>query len=596
MIPKSTIEEIREKVDLVGLVESRGVSLRRMGASYKGLCPVHDERSPSFNVNPNANTYKCFGCGIGGDAINFLQEVDGLTFVGAVEALGDLAGVEVVDSEGDDPDYNRRKTYIRCVKVAAMHYRQLFAQLPEDHPAKVNIQNRDYYTVPGRDTWLEDFGIGYAPESWDSMCHYLRSQGFSDDEIVDAGVAARRDNGGIYDRFRNRLLWEIRDLRGNVIGFSGRRLNEEDNPKYLNTSETLLYSKSKTLFGLDLARKKMSQDRVCYVAEGAADAMALAAVGVTNVVASCGTAFGSEHATMVRRIIDDFDAKSNGKFIFVFDGDAAGVKASMRMFTDIKPSIKERSYVVSLGDYDPVDYRKEFGPEKLLEKVTKGAEPITMFMLNRIALKYDLQEAEQKSAFIQEATGIISFINDPVIYDEYKKRISYMTGTNTSYLNSKGFKTSGRGSNDWNEQPDAPTPVTPVESLTDALLNIVFQYPEEAFEVLYDESAILSNIKNPRQSQLLGKAMSKILHDVKHGMEHPTLTINDFPDALDYFHAPIESNDTRLVEYTRHLVQQIHNLRNLEQVRNVRSAILQEEVSPEEALKLMLAERAKARR
>lgn len=440
MIPRSTINAIREKTDLIALLESKGVSLQRAGTRYKGLCPVHNERSPSFIVNPDTQTYHCFGCGINGDAFSIIQELDGYSFTGAIEYLGDMAGIEVSNDAEEDPDYMRKKDYIRCVGQASWFYRKMFSGLPEEHPAKANLAGRNYLHVEGRETWLEDFGMGYAPAGYDMLSKFLIKQEFTEEQIIDAGLAFRSDKTNkLIDRFRNRLMWEIRDIQGKPIGFSGRRLNEEDNPKYLNTSQTILYNKSKVLYGIDLARKKIVDDKACFVVEGAADAMALAAVGVVNTVASCGTAFGSEHAAIIRRMIDDFDAQKNGKFIFVFDGDVAGVKAALRVF-DISPSIRDRAYIVPIEKGDPVEFRVEYGDDALYDLLTNKQIPITEFMIRHAANNYNLQEVEDQQKFAHEALQIIAGITEIAIYESYKRKISLLSGIPMEHISRSGVK------------------------------------------------------------------------------------------------------------------------------------------------------------
>lgn len=434
MISRETINQVREQTDIVALIESKGVALTRAGSRYKGLCPVHSERSPSFNVNPDSQTYHCFGCGVSGDAIAFMQEVDGFNFTGAVEYLADEAGIVVENTDGEDPDYLRKKDYLRCVGAAAHFYRTMFANLPEDHPAKKNLAGRNYLYVEGRETWLEDFGMGYAPDSYDMLSKYLVKQGYTEDQIVDAGLAFRSDKTNkLIDRFRHRLMWEIRNIQGKPIGFSGRRLREEDNPKYLNTPQTILYNKSKVLYGLDLAKKKIVDGKTCFVVEGGADVMAVSAVGLTNTVASCGTAFGSEHAAIIRRMIDDFDSQKSGRFVFVFDGDAAGVKAALSVF-DIKPSIRDRAYVVSLPQGDPVDYRVSEGDDALRDLLENSQVPITEFVIRHAMKNYDLSEAEGRQSFVKEAMGIISSIDEIAIYESYRRKIAFLSGIPMEHL------------------------------------------------------------------------------------------------------------------------------------------------------------------
>lgn len=620
MIPRTTIDAIREKTDIVELIESKGVSLKRTGSRYVGLCPVHTERTPSFNVDENSQTYHCFGCGIGGDAFAFMIEVDAYTFSGAVEALGDMAGVEVIDSAGEDPDYLRKKEYLRCVSSAAWFYRQKFSELPNNHPAKEDLdKKRNYLYVEGRETWLEDFGMGYAPGSGNVLIHFLRSQGYTDDQIFEGGLAFQNDRTGqLVDRFRNRLMWEIRDIKGQVIGFSGRALSEDAKPKYLNTSDTVLYSKSKVLFGIDLARKKMAQDKTCIVVEGAADAMAVSATGATNVVASCGTAFGSEHAAIIRRIIDDFDSKNNGKFIFLFDGDEAGIKATKKMFYDIKPSIKDRSYVASLDNLDPVDFRVQYGDKALL-KALSNPVPITEFILNQTAMKYNMSEIESRSAFTREAMQVISHISEPDIFDAYKRKISAMSGVSMNHL--RGERGVDRENVD-NQQysmdpylseyddapPDAPADPfagldgqesapqrdKPLERISRLLVASMLQFPDQTFAALKDKGSILRHFEDEELKRLLQEGMINTGNKSLKG-ESGRLTVNDFTNSLmatEFFHIPLNTEEDRVESFVNRLAKNMDEIVERKKAEEFRTKIATHEISEEDALRALIAKRA----
>lgn len=616
MIPRTTIDAIREKVDLVELVRDKGTSLKASGTNrYIGLCPVHSERTGSFNVNPQSQTYRCFGCGISGDAIAFMQEVEGYTFAGAVEALGDMVGIEVVDTAGEDPDYLRKKEYMACVRTAAWFYQTKFKELPDNHPAKENLSGRKYLYVEGRETWTEDWGMGYAPGSGTALCTFLKSKGFSDAQILDAGVAYQNENTGyLRDRFRNRLMWEIRDLKGNPIAFNGRRLNEEDNPKYLHSGETLVYKKSKTLYGFDLARKKMSQDRICYVTEGSADAQAVAAVGFTNVVASCGTAFTAEHATIIRRVIDEFDSKQKGKFIFVFDGDKAGIKATMKMFTDIKPSIKDRSYVVSLGDLDPVDFRVEFGDEEMIHRLTSYI-PITEFMLDATMKKYNMMEIEGRSNFVNEAMNIISHFSEPEIFEAYKRKISAMSGVSISHL--RGTRTpeieerpqQHEYLDEYNavddHEPDAFSGIEEpqrkyvnkaLERTCVLLVACMLQFPNQTFNVLRYRPDVLSLFADEDLKHVLVEAMNKTGYTATRN-EQTVLRTGDFTNSLavvDFFHRDLKTEENRVEQYANRLIKNLEEISKKEDSENMRAAVATHQLSEEDALRMLLEKRKKA--
>lgn len=603
MISRETINQVREKTDIATLIESKGVSLRRVGSRYVGLCPVHSERSPSFNVNTDSQTYHCFGCGISGDAIAFVQEVDGYNFTGAVEYLAELADIQIENTEGEDPDYLRKKEYIRCLGQASWFYRKMFSSLDENHPAKQNLEGRNYLQVEDRETWLEDFGMGFAPDSYDMLSKFLLKQEFTEDQIVDAGLAFRSDKTGkLIDRFRNRLLWEIRNIQGKPIGFSGRRLNEEDNPKYLNTPQTVMYNKSKVLYGLDLAKKKIADDKTCFVVEGAADVMALAAVGVTNTVASCGTAFGSEHAAIIRRMIDDFDSQKNGKFVFVFDGDAAGVKAAMRVF-DISPSIRDRAYVVPVDEGDPVDFRVAHGDDELRDRLLNNQVPITEFMIRNVMKTHNLTEIEGRQNFAREALQLISSITEIAIYESYKRKIAFLSGISLEHLSSAGLNSKPRPQkttpsvpeyeyDPWSEElppddggdggeyydserPVASSTVAPVASVTQkprqltvaetnekTLVATLLQFPSIVFPVMDENPDVGDLFTNETFKNILFDAMLLIGYDMTHDIV-PSLKAQDFTDeklVIEFFHLPLSVTEDRAAFSAKRMIESLKKL------------------------------------
>ncbi len=609
MIPRKTIDEIREKVDIIELIESTGVTLTATGSRHRGLCPVHSERTPSFYVNKHSGTFHCFGCGISGDAVEYLQEVEGYSFAGAVEALGELVGVEVVDTAGEDPEYQRKKEYLQCVGLAAWYYRTKFNELPENHPAKLNLSSRNFLHVEGREEWLSEFGMGYAPDSWDGLSSFLRSKGHTPEQIVDAGLAFINDKSGkLVDRFRNRLLWEIRDVQKHPIGFSGRRLNEEDNPKYLNTSETIMYKKSRVVYGIDLARKKMAEDRTCFVTEGAADVMALSAVGATNVVASCGTAFGNEHVSIIRRIIDDYNASNSGRFVFVFDGDEAGLKAATRMFYDIKPSIKERSYVVPMEGLDPAEYRMKYGDDGLKDALYEKQIPLTEFILQRVYKKYDMSEIESQNAFARESMSIISYIEEPAIYEAYKRKISGMSGISLGHLSgSPSVRVQDEPMIEAEQPQNPPTvdpfgevtrkpvhnPNDPLERSTRLLTACMLQFPLQTFQALVDKPEILNYFKNETLKNILYAGMSKAGFTAIKGKE-TFLSVADFEDTeevIPLFNMLLDTDENKVSQYIDYLIGKIRNINNRQEVDALRLEGIMGTSSQMELLKKMMKKR-----
>ncbi|MEI6365085.1 MAG: DNA primase, partial [Actinomycetes bacterium] len=290
----------RSKVDEV---VGEYVTLKRAGgASLKGLCPFHDEKSPSFNVNAARGYWHCFGCGEGGDVISFIIKMDHLSFAEAVEKLAHRSGVQLRYEESGTAPNRQKGERTRLVEAHAEAEKFYQAQLATDQ-AKTG---RDFLTERGFDAQAAaSFGVGYSPQGWDGLITHLRAKGFQDREILTAGLAVEGQRG-LYDRFRGRLMWPIRDLAGDTVGFGARKLYDDDQgPKYLNTPETPIYKKSQVLYGLDVAKRDVARSRQAVVVEGYTDVMACHLAGVTTAVATCGTAFGSEHIKVLRRLLMD---------------------------------------------------------------------------------------------------------------------------------------------------------------------------------------------------------------------------------------------------------------------------------------------------
>lgn len=569
MISKESINEVREKTDIVVLIENQGVALKRAGRSYVGLCPMHSERSGSFYVNPESQTYHCFGCGEHGDAIMFMQKTGGYTFQGAVEYLAEAVGVVVQNTDGPDPDFDKKKTYININSAASWFFRSNFKKLPDSHPAKQQLIERNLMLG---DEWMESFGIGYAPEGYTNLCNFLTSKGFTEEQIIDAGLAFANDKTGkLTDRFRNRLLWEIRNVQGKVIGFGGRKLREEDNPKYLNTPQTMMYSKSEVLYGLDLAKKKIVDDKVCLVVEGYTDVMAVKAVGFDNVVASCGTAFGDEHAAIIRRMIDDYHSNQTGRFVFVFDGDKAGIKAALRAF-DITPSIKERSYVVPMIDGDPCDIRLRDGDEKLRQMLKSNMVPLTEFVLSQKMTEFDLSSAEGRQGFLGEALQIIQSINETALYESYRRKIAYWAGVPLDQVGGARSGTTRRrtelsgltGSNDES---------TGRAALEKKIVAAMLQFPNDSITAFPSDADIFDLFSVETYGLIMTDAAVITRYDKNNGIQKTILKPSDFGDedtATELFHVPLNLENISARDFILRSLKLIQRMERVEHNNNVR--------------------------
>jgi len=344
------IAAVKERTSIEDVIRDH-VTLRPAGVgSLKGLCPFHDEKSPSFTVRPAVGSYHCFGCGEGGDVISFVQKVEHLTFTESIERLASKIGFELRYEEGGGPrdggvSLGKRSRLIEAHRVA----QEFYAEVLQDRTTAEARPGRDFLRERGFDgASAERFGIGFAPRSGEALTRHLRGRGFTEDEIVTGGLTGRGSRG-LYDRFRGRLVWPIRDTTGDTVGFGARRVLDDDRiaAKYLNTSETPIYKKSQVLYGLDAAKKAISTQRLAVVVEGYTDVMAAHLSGVEGAVATCGTSFGIDHIKILRRIMRDETDGPQARVVFTFDGDAAGQKAAMRAFAEDQR--EEHEDVVAVG-------------------------------------------------------------------------------------------------------------------------------------------------------------------------------------------------------------------------------------------------------
>lgn len=413
---------VRERVR-VDQVIGEVVTLRPAGAgSLKGLCPFHDERSPSFHVTPGRGLYYCFGCGEGGDVVDFLIKHDHLTFTEAIEKLANRAGVTLRYEDGGGPSRTgpNRTRLAQANKVAADYFVRALGS-PEAAIGRTFLAERGF--DPGA---CEHFGVGFAPRSWDGLLGHLRSAGFSDAESLAAGLVSQGGRG-TYDRFRGRLVWPIRDASGDVIGFGARRLFDDDEgPKYLNTPETSLYKKSHVLYGIDLARRDIGRLKQVVVVEGYTDVMAAHLAGVTTAVATCGTAFGSDHAALLRRYLVDDDT-FGGEVIFTFDGDAAGQKAALRAFEGDQRFVAQTFIAISPNNMDPCELRLASGDAAVRELVS-GRTPLFAFAIRSAVAGFDLTTAEGRVAAVRKAAPLVARIRDAALRPEYARLLSGWVG------------------------------------------------------------------------------------------------------------------------------------------------------------------------
>ncbi len=451
------IAEVREKARIDEVVSSY-VTLRNAGGgSQKGLCPFHDEKSPSFHVTPSRGFYHCFGCQAGGDVINFLMQMDGLGFTEAVERLAEKYGVRLRREEGDGPREDRprgpqRSRLIEANRVAQEFYADQLRG-PEAQQARQFLIERGF-----DGTAAETFGNGYAPRDGEALLKVLREKGFRDEESVAAGLVAIGRSA--YDRFRGRLLWPIRDASGDTIGFGARRIHDDDKieAKYLNTPETSLYKKSQVLYGIDLARREMGRSSQAVVVEGYTDVMSCHLAGVGTAVATCGTAFGDDHARVLRRFLHDHE-EFRGEVIFTFDGDAAGQKAALRAFDGDQNFVSQTYVAVEPSGLDPCDLRIKEGDAAVRELVARRV-PLYRFVLGNVVGKYDLDRADGRVDAVREAARLVSSIRDKSKVDAFARELAGMVGVEVEQAREEVRRAQNRSSRPQQQRPVAEQTTT----------------------------------------------------------------------------------------------------------------------------------------
>ncbi|AMB39895.1 MULTISPECIES: DNA primase [Paenarthrobacter] len=493
LIKREDIDEVRQRTDIKEIVDGY-VTLKTAGlGSFKGLCPFHDERSPSFTVRPQVGRYHCFGCGEDGDAISFIQKIDHSSFHEAVEKLAARIGYELrYEDGGTGPsreEVGKRQRLLDAHKIADEFFR---AQLltPGAGEARSFLDGRGFDRAAA-----EHFGVGYAPQGWDALLKHLRGRGFTDAELKLTGMFSE-GNRGIYDRFRGRLIWPIRDIAGDTIGFGARKLYEDDQgPKYLNTPETTLYKKSQVLYGIDLAKRSIAKDRQLVVVEGYTDVMACHLAGITTAVATCGTAFGTEHIKIARRLLSDDG--TGGEVVFTFDGDAAGQKAALRAFEEDQRFVAQTYVAVEPTGADPCDLRQLKGDPAVRELIS-SRKPLFEFAIRATLRKHNLDTVEGRVAALREAAPVVAQIRDTGIRPAYTRELAGWLGMPieevSRYVGAAAKRAASGGTP--NGQPEQPTAATAPPSNAPAFnrpdpRDPVAGMERQALEVVLQEPSVL---------------------------------------------------------------------------------------------------------
>ena len=419
-IRNDDIALVRDKSRIDEVVREH-VALKSAGSSLKGLCPFHDEKTPSFHVTPSKGFWYCFGCGEGGDVFSFIQKVEHSTFSEAVEKLANKYNISLRYEENyTNPNTGQRSKILEANKIASEFY-QNNLESPEAEIGRKFLKERGFDKNSA-----QLFNIGYANKNWDNLTKFLKQKGFTEQELVFAGLSITGQKG-TYDRFRGRLIWPIKDASGEVVGFGARRLFDDDQgPKYLNTPETLVYKKSQVLYGLDQAKKEITSKKQVVIVEGYTDVMACHLSGVKTAVATCGTAFGEDHARILRRFLMD-EEQFTGEIIYTFDGDEAGQKAALKAF-NLDQTFSTRTFVaIEKNGLDPCDLRQKSGNDAIVALIASKV-PLFEFVIKNAISKFDLNNAEGRVLALKAAAPIVSNIKDKALKPEYVRLLAGWLG------------------------------------------------------------------------------------------------------------------------------------------------------------------------
>ncbi|HIY84850.1 MAG TPA: DNA primase [Candidatus Yaniella excrementavium] len=576
-ITRASIDKVLEVADLKSVVEEH-VSLRTAGiGSYKGLCPFHDERTPSFHVTPAKGFYHCFGCQESGDAIKFLMEIEHTSFTETVEILAARANVSLEYEEGDAPERPTaatRQRMLQAHQIADEFYQQAI-NTPAGAVGRSFLTNKGFTKEDA-----QHFGVGYAPEGWNNLLSHLRQRGFSVEELTETGLFSE-GRRGLYDRFRNRLMWPIRDMTGNTIGFGARQLADDDNgPKYLNTPETSLYKKSQVLYGLNMAKSEVARKRQLVVVEGYTDVMAAHLAGITTAVATCGTAFGEGHVRIARRLITDDG--SGGEIIFTFDGDEAGQKAAMRAFEFDNQIVAKTFVAVAPQGQDPNDLRQHYGDDAVRQLIA-AREPLFEFAIKTRLKDYNLDSVEGRTGALHYAAPIVNEIRDPLMRNGYVRELAGWLGMDVDSVHAAVQRApkasavrnageahqsaqSGETAPDQNFRPDLRDPVARMEK---EALEVILQRPESLSQEQW-KALFTSQFKVPvyRAIQAAILAAARNAQDTSNWVQHVTAEVPQplYSFVTELAVAPLPaSTEEDVMRYSRDIMNRLLEMQITEQ-------------------------------
>ncbi len=582
-------QDVQYVIDNTNIADVIGeyVQLKNAGGGQrKGLCPFHDEKTPSFHVTPAKGFFHCFGCQEGGNVVTFLTKLEHLTFVEVVEKLASRMNYTLHYEQGDVSKENgiSRSRLIEANTLAAKFY-QAELEKPEAQAARALLQGRGF----DKSAALQ-FQVGYAPDNWDELRKYLISKGFNDEELSAAGLTKEGSKGPI-DRFRNRVIWPIADLSGEIVGFGARKLatdEEDQGPKYLNTPETAVYKKSQILFGLDKAKKEIVKSKSVVVVEGYTDVMAAHLAGITTAVATCGTAFGDGHIAAIRRFLLDDDVFS-GQIIFTFDGDAAGQKAALKAFSDDQKFVAQTFVAVAKNGLDPCEIRQQEGDEALRNLIAQKT-PLFEFALKQEINQFDLKLPEGRVAALNKTAPLVAKIKDRSLRPEYIRLLALWIGLDPEVVQKKvndGYRSQNQVANPQaNLELNTPTNTIlakPTDSLSVAgreLLKLVLQKPEQISE--WSNLHPQAFIYPPYQQIRL--AIDQLINS---GQINANKLIEQSPADIqilvrELLVEPIASDEAALALYSQSIFARVQELAFAREIASLKSELSR--ISPEEDL------------
>ncbi|WP_406245448.1 DNA primase [Microbacterium sp. M] len=503
-IRQADVDEVKARINIADIVGER-VALKSAGVgSLKGLCPFHDEKSPSFHVRPQVGYYHCFGCGASGDVYSFLREMDHVSFTEAVERLAGRVGYSLhYEDGGAAPETSGRSRLYAANTAAAEFFRaQLLTADAET--------GRRFLGERGFDAGAAaHFGVGFAPRGWDGLLKAMTAQGFSREELLAAGLLSQGQRG-VYDRFRGRLVWPIRDVTGQTIGFGARKLFDDDQgPKYLNTPETPIYKKAQVLYGLDLAKRDISRGdpRRVVVVEGYTDVMACHLAGLTTAIATCGTAFGTDHIKVLRRVMGDDSGA--GEVVFTFDGDEAGQKAALRAFTEDDRFNAQTFVAVAPDGLDPCDLRLQRG-DAAVRALMDAKQPMFEFAIDRKLAGFDLATVEGRVGALRAAAPIVAEIRDRLLRPGYERVLARRLGMDPTDVHAE-VERAARGVSHAPARREATAPASDGAPATPVIEAVTIASLPRTAEVALERDALIGTLQYGHQvdAELLARALGQ---------------------------------------------------------------------------------------